>query len=123
MDRRAFLKATGVAAAGSLLAANSGSAPSSYPIQHIVVVTMENRSFDHLLGWLPNATGQQAGLSFKDPGGVAHATYALSGDWTGCPHNDPDHTYSGSRICYDSGKMDGFLLDTANDIFSIGYYQ
>src|SRR5580704_12080129 len=97
--------------------------PSASGIDHIVVVTMENRSFDHLLGWLPNATGQQAGLSFKDPSGVAHATYALSGDWTGCPHNDPDHTYNGSRICYDSGKMDGFLLDTANDIFSIGYYQ
>jgi phospholipase C len=25
-------------------------------------------------------------------------------------------------VAYDSGKMDGFLLDTANDIFSIGYY-
>lgn len=97
--------------------------PASSGIQHVVMVTMENRSFDHFLGWLPNATGQQAGLSYKDPSGVAHATYALSGDWTGCPHNDPDHSYSGSRICYDSGKMDGFLVDTANDIFSIGYYQ
>ena len=52
-----------------------------------------------------------------------HATYALSGDYTGCPHNDPDHTYSGARTTYDGGKMDGFLKDTANDIFSIGYYR
>ena len=117
--------ATHVAPSGPITPpTNSGlPTPSSSGIDHIVVVTMENRSFDHLLGWLPNATGQQAGLSFKDPSGVAHATYALSGDYTGCPHNDPDHTYSGSRICYDGGKMDGFLLDTANDIFSIGYYQ
>src|SRR6185436_4577198 len=32
-------------------------------IDHIVVVMMENRSFDHLLGWLPNADGMQEGLS------------------------------------------------------------
>lgn len=89
----------------------------------MVVVTMENRSFDHFLGWLPNAVGQQAGLSYSDPSGVAHATYPLSGDYTGCPHIDPDHSYSGARITYDGGKMDGFLKDTANDIFSIGYYQ
>jgi len=30
-------------------------------IDHIVVVMMENRSFDHLLGWLPNANGMQSG--------------------------------------------------------------
>jgi phospholipase C len=97
--------------------------PTASGIQHVVVVTMENRSFDHFLGWLPGAVGQQAGLSFSDPSGVAHATYALSGDYTGCPHKDPDHSYSGARITYDGGKMDGFLKDTANDIFSIGYYQ
>jgi phospholipase C len=97
--------------------------PTASGIQHVVVVTMENRSFDHLLGWLPNATRQQSGLSFTDTGGVAHPSYALSGDYTGCPHNDPDHSYAGARITYNGGKMDGFLKDTANDIFSIGYYQ
>ena len=97
-------------------------APASSGIEHVIVVTMENRSFDHFLGWLPNDVGQQAGLNFMDNSGASHASYALSGDFTGCPHNDPDHTYTGSRVAYDSGKMDGFLLDTANDIFSIGYY-
>src|ERR1017187_1896184 len=97
--------------------------PTASGIQHVVVVTMENRSFDHFLGWLPNAVGQQSGLNYADSSGAMHATYALSGDYTGCPHNDPDHTYSGARITYDDGKMDGFLKDTANDIFSIGYYQ
>ena len=29
--------------------------PANSGIEHIVVVTMENRSFDHFLGWLPNA--------------------------------------------------------------------
>jgi phospholipase C len=32
---------------------------------------MENRSFDHFLGWLPNAVGQQAGLNFTDKSGAA----------------------------------------------------
>ena len=31
-------------------------------IKHIVVCMMENRSFDHMLGWLTNANGRQAGL-------------------------------------------------------------
>jgi phospholipase C len=96
--------------------------PQNSGIEHIVVVTMENRSFDHFFGWLPNADGKQAGLTFVDTGGVAHPTYSLSGDHTGCPHPDPDHSYDGGRTEYDGGKMDGFLLDKSNDIFSIGYY-
>jgi len=31
--------------------------PQASGIEHIVVVMMENRSFDHFLGWLPNAEG------------------------------------------------------------------
>src|SRR5689334_3459304 len=77
--------------------------PSASGIDHIVVVTMENRSFDHLLGWLPTAAGKQAGLSYPDATGVLHPTYALSGDFTGCPKNGPDHTYTGSRQEYNGG--------------------
>src|SRR3546814_3907822 len=29
--------------------------PADSGIEHIVVVTMENRSFDHMLGWVPGA--------------------------------------------------------------------
>ena len=42
-------------------------------VQHIVVVMMENRSFDHFLGWLPGADGRQAGLNYYDASGVRHA--------------------------------------------------
>lgn len=97
--------------------------PSASGIEHIVVITMENRSFDHFLGWLPNAAGQQSGLTFADKSGVLHPSHALSGDFTGCPQNDPDHSYTQSRIAYDGGKMDGFLRAGSNDLFSIGYYQ
>jgi phospholipase C len=35
-------------------------------IAHIVVVMMENRSFDHLLGWFPTADARQTALSYPD---------------------------------------------------------
>ena len=96
--------------------------PATSSIEHVVVVTMENRSFDHLLGWLPNANGQQADLSFSDKNGQLHRTQSLSGDFTGCPHSDPDHSYNASRVAYDGGKMDGFLRAGSNDVYSISYY-
>jgi phospholipase C len=96
--------------------------PSSSGIDHIVLVMMENRSFDHLLGWLKNADGKQAGLKYADNQGGVRETYSLSGDYTGCPHPDPDHSYPGGRVEYDGGLMDGFLRAGANDIYSIGYY-
>ena len=34
--------------------------------RHVVLVMMENRSFDHFLGWLPGANGKQAGLVFTN---------------------------------------------------------
>ena len=96
--------------------------PESSGIEHIVVVTMENRSFDHFLGWLPNADGKQAGLTYVDSAGVSHATHSLSGDYTGCPGADPDHSYDGARVEYDHGLMDGWLRAGSNDVYSIGYY-
>jgi phospholipase C len=38
--------------------------PRNLPIDTFVVLMMENRSFDHYLGWLPGADGRQAGLQF-----------------------------------------------------------
>ena len=90
-------------------------------IEHVVVVMMENRSFDHLLGWMPNANGRQAGLEYRDNNGTLHATYRLT-DFVGCAHPDPDHSYAGGRSEYDGGKMDGWLRTSTNDTFTIGYY-
>src|SRR5580692_4864685 len=70
INRRNFLSgvagACGASVLGSVagihpkaLFASEASSPITLPspdqsgINHIVVVTMENRSFDHLLGWLP----------------------------------------------------------------------
>ena len=51
--------------------------PSEAPFDTVVVLMMENRSFDHLLGWLPGANGKQAGLTLPDlQRATPHATYA-----------------------------------------------
>jgi phospholipase C len=87
---------------------------------------MENRSFDHFLGWLPGANGRQQGLSYTDSSGTAHSTYALTSltppDYQGCGHPDPDHSYEGARVEFNGGLCDGWLRAGANDIYSIGYY-
>jgi phospholipase C len=137
-DRRNFLSGAAAAAGAALVgsatgwpgvevfAQNFGNAslppPEESGIEQIVVVMMENRSFDHFLGWLPNAEGMQAGLSYLDGNGVAHATHALAPDFTGCSHPDPDHSYAGGRVQYDNGAMDGFLRSGKNDDYVIGYY-
>jgi phospholipase C len=135
IDRRDFLRgvvgASGAVVAGSitgkdLLATDAVAAaklppPAESGIDHIVVVMMENRSFDHFLGWLPNANGRQAGLQYMDSHGVSHPTYHLK-DFIGCAHPDPDHSYPGGRGEYNNGKMDGWLRTTTNDDFTIGYY-
>jgi len=61
-------------------------------------------------------------MTYVDNAGVSHQTHLLSGDYTGCPHPDPDHSYSGARVEFDNGAMDGFLRAGSNDVFSIGYY-
>ena len=98
-------------------------APEASGIEHIVLVMMENRSFDHFLGWLPGADGRQAGLAYVDRNGARHATYPLAPDYQGCGHPDPDHGYEGGRVEYDGGRCDGWLRAGDNDIYSIGYYR
>src|ERR1041385_5419508 len=96
--------------------------PNKSGIEHIIVVTMENRSFDHFFGWLPGANGMQAGLTYFDNSNTPFSTYPLAPDYQGCGHPDPDHSYQGGRIEYDNGACDGWLKDTANDVYCIGYY-
>jgi len=69
ISRRSFLGGMtalcGAAALGNAaLPVDSGAAlpnPGSSGIEHIVLVMMENRSFDHFLGWLPMRTDAKPG--------------------------------------------------------------
>jgi phospholipase C len=128
LSRRDFVVGS-AAVVGSLAFGGRVSLPAALPrparsgIDHIVVVMMENRSFDHLLGWLPGADGKQEGLTYVDAAGVPHSTYPLAPDFQGCGHPDPDHSYNGGRVQYNNGACDGFLRSGRNDVYAIGYYR
>src|SRR5687767_8889051 len=107
VSRREFLKVTATAAASvgaaQWLPRRAAAAPRNKElpkpnksnVEHVVVLMMENRSFDHLLGWLPNAAARQGGLVYYDRNNVAFPTMPLAPDYQGCGHPDPDHSYAG----------------------------
>ena len=95
--------------------------PAASGIEHLVLVMMENRSFDHFLGWLPNANTKQKNR-YPNKSGQLVPTFHLS-NAQNCNFADPDHSYSGGRTEFDKGKCDGWLLANTSDDFSIGYYQ
>src|SRR3954466_6103034 len=107
---------------GDAAAAPSLPAPGKSGIDHVIVVMMENRSFDHFTGWVPGADGRQRGLTYVGRYGIRHSTWHLT-DFQGCAHPDPDHSYEGGRIQYNRGKCDGWLRSGENDVFAIGYYD
>ena len=129
ISRRRILSSSAAAAvlAGArrtpLLAARPDfTRPHREQFRHVVVATLENRSFDHFLGWLPFADGCQAGLVYTDRQGGRHATRRLAPDFQGCGHPDPDHSWAGGRVAFAGGACDGWLRAGANDEFAIGYY-
>eukprot|EP01116_Phalansterium_solitarium_P001853 TRINITY_DN11677_c0_g1_i1.p1 TRINITY_DN11677_c0_g1~~TRINITY_DN11677_c0_g1_i1.p1 ORF type:complete len:481 (+),score=153.37 TRINITY_DN11677_c0_g1_i1:138-1580(+) len=70
-----------------------------HPIKHIVVLMMENHSFDNLLGWLPGVgdlTGAEYNLAnASDP--TSKRYYAGKGsDY--CTFPDPDHSFPGTQF-------------------------
>jgi phospholipase C len=131
---------TGVAVTGSDLlsqaaarAAVAHSPHGSHGIEHVVVLMMENRSFDHFLSWLPGADGRHD-MTYLSSDGNVYPNYPLAPDFQGCGYSDPDHSWEGFLVQRNFGKMDGFLqrptppeanpgvtLARANT-FPVGYY-
>ena len=85
---------------------------------------MENRSFDHYLGWMPNADGRQAGVTYLDVEGKAQGTHRLTPEYQGCGHPDPGHGWESGRVQFNNGKIDGWLKEGSDtDEFALGYYE
>ena len=100
--------------------------PRNMPLDTIVVLMMENRSFDHYFGWHPGADGKLQGLAYRNQQGRMVEPYHLPPDFQGCGHPDPDHGWTGGRFQWNGGRNDGFVLGneqgTGSDEFAIGYY-
>jgi phospholipase C len=144
-SRRQFLlisaASSGLAITGTDLlnqaVANASSAirpHGSQGIRHIVILMMENRSFDHFLSWLPGADGRND-LTFESiVDGNTYPNYPLAPDFQGCGYSDPDHSWEGWLVEYNYGKLDGFLwrpgavadnpgvIPAKANTFPIGYY-
>ena len=106
LTRRTFLQlmgaSTGAAITGSQLLsqAAASAAPALTPhgangVEHVVILMMENRSFDHFLGWLPGADGR-LDRTFLSSDGNVYPNYPLAPDFQGCGYSDPDHSWKGS---------------------------
>jgi phospholipase C len=138
LSRREFLERTaytaGLAGAASVLPAGSLIAeaakqqasklpsPRNLPIDHFVIVMMENRSFDHYFGWLPAADGIQD-QTFENPEGVAvetrHAS-TMDAEWQGCGFEDPGHGWDAGRAQLNGGFL---AAGSGNDEFALTYYD
>lgn len=125
INRRDFIISATALAGGAALGCKHTDDPGPISevasLDHIIVVTMENRSFDHLLGWAPGADGRQAGLSYSDNEGVANPTHHLT-ITSSCAFTSPNHSFDGGRQEYNNGACDGWLQTPGNDLYSIGYY-
>jgi phospholipase C len=99
------------------------------PLQHLVIVMNENRSFDHYFGTLasegqPEAEGFPATFSNKDAAGKVIKPFHLGST---CLERDPPHGWDPMHAKWNNGKMDGFV--TASDVapsnghYAMGYYK
>jgi phospholipase C len=114
--------------------------PAQAPIDTIVVVMMENRSFDHYLGWLATDEAYlEAGRSaygrkftvdgsqtqqFLMPDGTPVDTHRIvtgaeTNPFRGCPFGDPGHSWTEGRAQRDGGFL---ATGSDNDELALGYY-
>lgn len=90
------------------------------PIKNVIVVIMQNRSFDHLFGTFPGATGIQPGVpgfSQVDANGAVVTPQLL----TDTAIADLPHSRSDFLRVWDSGAMDKYAF--FNGSVSMGHYD
>lgn len=122
LDRRTLIK--GLAAAttapfwpGCTPSVEPGPSPNPGTVRdtisHVVVVMMENRTFDHFLGSLSlvegrtDINGLQAGMSNPLPDGTPVAIHLADRPCVA----DPPHSWNSSRGQWNDGAMDGFVRE------------
>ena len=87
-------------------------------VDHIVVLMLENRSFDHMLGYLSleGGRGDVDGLREEfanEHGGRNYPVHHLDSTVI---EDDPDHSASAVDLQVAGGKMDGFVTSYAETL-------
>jgi phospholipase C len=93
---------------------------SASPISHIIVLMMENRSFDHLLGWLKSVNSKIDGLvdgmsTPRDPNDASKGEIPITRNGYDVSPDDPKHDFDSIVVQLNDDKMDGFVLDAINN--------
>lgn len=94
--------------------------PSSATIKNIIVVVMQNRSFDNLFGEFPLANGVTptgAGFSQQDAAGKTVTPFVL----TDLATADFSHTRGPLQLSWDNGLMDKFAKTNGDN--TMGHYD
>jgi phospholipase C len=87
----------------------------SSPIQHVVVVIQENRSFDNLFATFPGANGATRGQErVKAHGKWVDRWVKLEAEPLAVTKYDLAHCRKAYLTDYDGGKMDGFAQEVAS---------
>src|SRR5207302_6454404 len=108
-------------------------APELANIDHIIMVMMENHSFDNYFGMLPyrfpwlagrvdgwprlNANGVPT-VTQVDNNGVVQHCHPMP---NACQPNPISQSWNSSHLAYDGGRMDGFLRDSSTE--ALGYWD
>ena len=108
------LPASTILAEASQAAARRNRLPSprNTPIDHFVILMMENRSFDHYFGWLSGEADAVQKQTYRAPDGTMvptshHSTLGTGGkEWKGCGHPDPGHGWDDGRAQLRGGFLD-----------------
>ena len=97
-----------------------GTGTTSSPIKHVIVVVMQNSSFDHLFGTFPGANGPRPnspGFTQLDPNGTPVTPFLL----TNFAPPDISHTHAAFLQMVDNGLMDKFAA--VNGQLAMGFYD
>jgi len=82
------------------------------PIEHIVVLMQENRSYDHYFGQLRRKSGPPRGTKNPDPlGGRPIKRFHQT---RYCEVADLDHSWNGTHREFNGGAMDGFTAENVD---------
>jgi phospholipase C len=87
-----------------------------------VVLTLTGRSFDHVLGWLPDSEGRQHGLAYRDVDGTLHDTWDLGVDVEECGSTVLPHEWTDAAVHLGDDDNGGFLLTVGvGDLTPLSY--
>ncbi len=96
------------------------------PVDHVVIVTQENRSFDHYFATFDHDVSDPLPASYRnlDDAGHSVAPHHLTSH---CLEADPSHQWTAMHAGWNDGAMDGWVAsaDTASTDghFAVGYYD